>query len=52
MRVLIAAAYGSKGDVLPFYGIALEMRRRGHEGTKRKKPPATATASPRRGRAD
>ena len=31
MRVLISAAYGSKGDVLPFYGIALELRKRGHD---------------------
>lgn len=31
MKVLVSAAYGSKGDVLPFFGIALELRRRGHE---------------------
>ena len=31
MKVLVTTAYGSKGDVLPFFGIALELRRRGHE---------------------
>lgn len=31
MRALITSAYGSKGDVIPFFRLAVEMRSRGHE---------------------